>query len=45
VCPEMQPTILIFVGNVMYLSTTDAACDISIVENPHSYVNGNEVII
>jgi len=41
----MPPTLLIFVGNVMCLSATDAVCDISIVENPHSHVNGNGVTI
>jgi len=40
VCPEMPPTILIFVGNVMCLSTTDAACGILTVENSHSLVTG-----
>lgn len=45
VCPEMPLTIFIFVGCVMCLSTTDAACDISIVQNPHSHVTSNGVTI
>jgi hypothetical protein len=45
VCPEMPPTILIFVGNVMCFSTTDAVFDITIVVSPHSHVTNNGVTI